>query len=134
MKTLLVLEDEPSVMKLLRFTLREYRLMEATSAEEALQLFIADPYGIDLLIADLTLPAKSGIQVALHLRSKIPDLPVILTSGYSLADWSGPDCADLHRLGEASVAVLRKPFACHKLLNAIYGLTGWPEVLKARTA
>jgi CheY-like chemotaxis protein len=134
MKTLLVLEDEPSVMKLLRYTLRDYRLLEATSAEEALRLFIAHDYGVDLLVADLTLPTKSGIQVALHLRSKVPDLPVILTSGYSPANWSERDCADFRRLGEVSLAVLQKPFVGNKLLDAICDLTGSPEVLKARIA
>jgi CheY-like chemotaxis protein len=134
MKTLLVLEDEPSLMKLLRHTLRDYRLIEATTAEEALLLFIDHDYRVDLVVADLSLPARSGIQAALHLRSKIPDLPVILTSGYPRSAWSDRDSADLRKLGEVSVAVLQKPFASHKLLDLICDLTGWPPVWEARTA
>ena len=134
MKTLLVLEDEPSIMKLLRHTLRDYRLIEAATAEEALLLFIDHDYHVDLLVADLTGPQKSGVQVALHFRSKIPDLPVILTSGYAVSDWSGRDSADLRRLGEVSVAILQKPFSGHKLLDLICDLTGWPQVWTARTA
>jgi CheY-like chemotaxis protein len=134
MKTLLVLEDEPSLIKLLRHTLRDYRVIEATTAEEALLLFIDHDYVVDLLVADLTLPTKSGIQVALHLRSKIPDLPVILTSGYPKSSWSDRDSADLRRLGESSVKVLQKPFAGYQLLDAICDLTGWPPLWKARTA
>jgi len=133
-KTLLLLEDEPSLMKLLRYTLRQFHPIEACTAEQALPLCIERDYNIDLLVADLTLPTKSGIQVALHLRSRIPDLPVILTSGYPVSDWSARDSADLQRLGEKSVAVLQKPFSGHKLLNLISDLTGWPGVLKARTA
>jgi CheY-like chemotaxis protein len=134
MKTLLVLEDEPSIMKLLRHTLRDYRLIEATTAEEALLLFIDHDYLVDLLVADLTLPTKSGAQVAIHLRSKISDLPVILTSGYPTSSWSDRDSADLRRLGEISVAVLQKPFGGHKLLDLICDLTGWPQAWKARIA
>jgi CheY-like chemotaxis protein len=109
-------------------------VIEATTAEEALLLFIDHDYVVDLLVADLTLPTKSGIQVALHLRSKIPDLPVILTSGYPKSSWSDRDSADLRRLGESSVKVLQKPFAGYQLLDAICDLTGWPPLWKARTA
>ena len=134
MKTLLVLEDEPSLMKLLRHTLRDYRLIEATSAEEALLLFIDHEYQVDLLVADLTLPTKSGAQVAFHMRSKIPELPVILTSGYPVSNWSERDSSDLRRLAEMPVAVLQKPFAGYKLLALICELTGWPPAKKASAA
>jgi CheY-like chemotaxis protein len=133
-KTLLVLEDEPSIMKLLRHTLTDYRLIEAATAEEALLLFTNEDYLVDLLVADLTLPASSGVQVALHLRSRNPDLPVILTSGYPASGWSERDSAGLRRLGESTVAVLQKPFSGHKLLNLIGDLTGRPLLWKARTA
>ena len=133
MKAILVLEDEPSLMKLLRHTLKDYRMIEATTAEEALMLFIDHDYLIDLLVADLTLPTKSGAQVALHLRSKIPDLPVILTSGYPVSGWKERDSADLRRLGQP-VAVLQKPFTGHQLLDAIGDLTGCPPDWKAKIA
>jgi CheY-like chemotaxis protein len=133
MKAILVLEDEPSLMKLLRHTLRDYRMIEATTAEEALLLFIDHDYLVDLLVADLTLPAKSGAQVALHFRSKIPDLPVILTSGYPVSGWTERDSADLRKLGQP-VAVLQKPFTGHRLLEAICDLTGCPPGWKARIA
>jgi CheY-like chemotaxis protein len=127
MKTLLILEDEPSVMKLLRRTLKQYRLVEATTAEEALLLFLDHielDRRIDLLLADLTLPTMSGIQVAILLRSKIPDLPVILTSGYPVGGWSGRDSADLERLGADSVAILQKPFQAQALSNTICEFLG----------
>jgi CheY-like chemotaxis protein len=133
-KTILVLEDEPSLMNLLRHTLRDYRLIEATTAEEALLLFIDHDYLVDLLVADLTLPTKSGAQVALHLRSKVPDLPVILTSGYPVGNWRERDSADLRRLGDKPVAVLQKPFPGHQLLDVICDLTGWSPEWKARIA
>ena len=133
MKAILVLEDEPSLMKLLRHTLKDYRMIEATTAEEALMLFIDHDYLIDLLVADLTLPRKSGAQVAVHFRSKIPDLPVILTSGYPVSGWKERDSADLRRLGQP-VAVLQKPFTGHQLLDAIGDLTGCPPDWKAKIA
>jgi len=133
MKTILVLEDEPSLMKLLRHALRDCRVIEAATAEEALLLFIDHDYLVDVLVADLMLPSKSGAQVALHFRSRIPDLPVILTSGYPVSSWTERDSADLRRLGQP-VAVLQKPFTGHELLDAIGDLTGCPPGWKARIA
>jgi CheY-like chemotaxis protein len=124
MKTLLVLEDNPAVMTVLRVTLVQYSLVEASTAEQALRLFTESGRKIDLLVADVTLPTSSGIQVALLLRSKIPALPVILTSGYPVGAWSDRDSADLERLGSRSVAILQKPFQFQRLLKAVCELTG----------
>jgi CheY-like chemotaxis protein len=134
MRTLLLLEDDPTLLKFLRHTLRDYRLIEATSAEEALLLFIDHEYQVDLLVAKLTLPTKSGAQVAFHMRSKIPDLPVILTSTAAISNWSERDYSYLRRLEEMPVAVLQKPYAGHKLLALISELTGWPAARKANVA
>ena len=134
MKTLLVLEDEPTVMKLLHLMLKEYSLIEATSAEQAIQHFSERDRQIDLLLADLTLPSSSGIQVALHFRSEISDLPVILTSGFPVSGWSVRDAADLKELGTRAVMVLQKPFQKQVLLSAVLQLIGGAPPEKARTA
>jgi CheY-like chemotaxis protein len=118
-KTILVLEDNPSVMMVLRLMLETYRLIEASTAEQAIRLFTDHGRKIDLLVADVTLPTSSGIQVALLLRLEIPDLPVILTSGYPVNDWSDGDLADLGRLGANSVAILPKPFQGKVLSDAV---------------
>ena len=123
MKTFLVLEDNPSVMMVLRLMLETYSLIEASTAEQAIHLFTDHGRKIDLLVADVTLPTSSGIQVALLLRIEIPDLPVILTSGYPVNDWSDGDLADLGRLGANSVAILPKPFQGEVLSNAVRELT-----------
>jgi two-component system NtrC family sensor kinase len=123
-RTLLVLEDDPSVMMLLRLMLEQYSLIEASTAEQALRLFTDHGHQVDLLIADLTLPTSSGIHVALLLRSRTPDLPVILTSGYPVSAWSDGDSADLERLGSRSVAILPKPFQPQVLLETIRQMIG----------
>ena len=123
MITVLLLEG-PSVMKLLRNMLAQYNLIEARTAEEALLFFIDLDYQVDLLIADLTMPRRSGIQVALLLRSKLPSLPVILTSRNPVTHWSAEKLADLNRLGSRKVAIVHKPFAADDLLKAVRELTG----------
>ena len=128
-----MLEDNPSVMIVLRLMLETYSLIEAGTAEQAIRLFTDHGRKIDLLVADVTLPTSSGIQVALLLRLEIPDLPVILTSGYPVNDWSDGDLADLGRLGTNSVAILPKPFQGKVLSDAVRELLA-PRAEKTRTA
>ena len=133
-KTILVLEDSPAVMLVLRLMLEQYRLIEASTAEQAMRQFTDHGRKIDLLVADVTLPTSSGIQVALFLRSEVPDLPVILTSGYSVSAWNDRDSADLERLGTSSVAILEKPFQGKALSDAVRDLTGTAPSEAAGTA
>jgi CheY-like chemotaxis protein len=139
MKTVLVLEDEPSVLKDLRRLLEQYCPIEAATPEEALLRFIDHDCQIDLLVADLRgarrrVPSRSGIEVALLLRSKLPRLPVILTSGCPAVDWNHRDSTDLERLGSRSVGILQKPLQGQLLLNTVHILTGTAPSVVAGTA
>ncbi len=136
MKTILVLEDEPILLNLLRLILRRsgYTVLEAADAEEALWKFHHNNRFLDLMIADVNLPSSSGIQVALVLRAELPDLRVILTSGYPATTWNPRDSADLWRLGPDSVRVLQKPFRPMTLLNTVRELTVMLPTELTRTA
>jgi CheY-like chemotaxis protein len=134
MKTLLLLDDEEVLMKLLGLMLNQYNLLEATTAQQALQLFAGRDRQVDLLLADVTLPASSGIQVALLLRAEIPNLPVLLTSGFPVDSWGRKDTADLARLGSHLVAVLQKPFDVQELRKTIRELIGTSPTEMVRTA
>jgi CheY-like chemotaxis protein len=89
---------------------------------------------LDLLLADLKVPKSSGIQLALLLRLEIPNLPVLLTSGYPVSAWSERDCADLERLGSNYVTILQKPFRPQTLSDAVCELIGVPTTEMVRTA
>jgi CheY-like chemotaxis protein len=105
----------------------QYSVVEATTAEEAFLLCIDNNHQMDLLIADLTVPRVSGLQVALRLRTKLAHLPVIITSGYPVSSWRVRDAADLESLGPTLVRVLEKPFRLQVLLEAVHALIGLPE-------
>jgi CheY-like chemotaxis protein len=122
MKTILVLEDELIIIKLLRHSLQKYRVLEAATADEALALFDANDRHIDLLLADLTLPTSSGLRVAFYLRAELRDLPVIVTSGNPVENWTPHDQDDLARLGPDTVAILQKPFPTKVLLSLVHEL------------
>jgi CheY-like chemotaxis protein len=123
-KTILILEDEPSVLKLLRLVLKHYHVIEATTAEQAFRVFARGDCRVDLLLTDVRLPTLSGIQVALQIRLGLPDLPVLLVTGYPSGGWRGVDAEDLERLGPHSVVLLPKPFQAQALLSAVDELLG----------
>jgi two-component system cell cycle sensor histidine kinase/response regulator CckA len=104
--------------------LKRYSVVEASTAEEAIGKFADHDIGIELLIADVTLPVSSGVQVALRLRQENPSLPVILTSGYPVSSWSARDASDFHQLQPDSMIVLHKPFNAPSLLNSVSELMG----------
>ena len=134
MKTILLVEDDLSLTKLLRHVLKRFNVIAAATGEDALQAFGNRDRSVGLLVADVRLRRLSGIQVALHIRSESFDFPVVLMSGYLADGWRDMDIVDLERLGSKLVIVLQKPFATHALLNAVYDLIGKPHTEIARTA
>jgi CheY-like chemotaxis protein len=118
-KTILVLEDDPAVMGIFRVILKAFTILEATTLEEALQKFVENDRHIDLMIADIILTVGSGIHAALIVRNEVPELPIVLTSGYPQNMWSDQDATDLRRLGPDSVHILQKPFLPATLLTTI---------------
>ncbi len=84
METILVVEDEDAVRRLVRATLerRGYRVLVASGGPEALQIArSAEP--IDLLITDLVMPQMSGLEVADRIRKDRPGIRVLFMSGYT---------------------------------------------------
>jgi two-component system cell cycle response regulator DivK len=83
---ILIVEDNPLNMRLMRMTLRGkgYTLIEASNGEEALDKAVKEKP--DLIIMDMQLPTISGIEATQRLR-KIPKLsriPVIAVTAYAM--------------------------------------------------
>ncbi len=119
MKAILVIEDEPCVMGVLRYVLRKHNVIEASTAEEALKCYLEVGRRVEVVLSDVILPRLSGIQIALLLRFDRPDLPIVLTSGYPVSMWSERDTADLYKLGRNNVTILQKPFKPETVLAAV---------------
>jgi PAS domain S-box-containing protein len=113
-ETLLIVEDEPSVRKLVASALRHegFDLLVASSAEEALSLADSHTGPIDLLLTDAIMPGRSGVELASLMTARVPGLPVIIMSGYSEETLSvtGTD---------GIVALLQKPFTPRELRKRI---------------
>ena len=83
-KAILVIEDEPQVLKLVRQMLEKggYRVVGAADGIEARKIYAEQKEDIDLVLCDMALPKFGGWTVYLMLKEINPHVKVILTSGY----------------------------------------------------
>jgi DNA-binding NtrC family response regulator len=83
---ILVVEDEVLIRLVIADYLREcgFKVYEAGTAAEAVEVLESDQASIDLVFSDIRLPgAMNGFALAQWARTNRPGLPVILTSGDS---------------------------------------------------
>jgi PAS domain S-box-containing protein len=80
----LYIDDDEAILHLSTRILERlgYRVAGFTNPEEALAVFNERPLEFDVAVTDLSMPGKSGFDVARELRKSRPDLPVLMTSGY----------------------------------------------------
>ncbi|HVJ02045.1 MAG TPA: PAS domain-containing protein, partial [Sphingomonas sp.] len=107
-ETVLVVEDEERVRAYSIEALRElgYAVVDARDGLEALRI-IDRGQKVSLLFTDVVMPEMTGRELARQARVRIPDLKVLLTSGYS------PEVAG------ADEAILTKPFSLEDLAQRV---------------
>ncbi len=84
-ETILVVDDEPSLRKLVRNSLSPigYQILEASSAEEALGICEDFNGTIDLLLTDVIMPGMDGKRLADMFSARRPKTKVVFVSGYT---------------------------------------------------
>lgn len=84
--TILVVDDEPVVLKLACDILAHYgyHTLTAHDGEEAIRVFQERMSEIDLVLLDLTMPKLNGLECARRLRALNSAIPIIASSGYSI--------------------------------------------------
>jgi CheY-like chemotaxis protein len=91
--TVLVVEDEVLIRMAIAAYLQEcgFRVLEAGSAEEAIQILDVDLMPVDLVFSDVAMPGTmDGFGLARWIHDRRPDVQVALTSGRK-------DCGDIAR-------------------------------------
>jgi len=115
-ETIMVVEDEPDLRELVVQVLeaRGYTVVGASSGKQALEEWSHRSRDIDLLLTDMLMPdGMTGCQLADRLRTDVPNLRVIFTSGHS-AGIPGTQLANVEER-----QFLAKPYRPSKLLEIV---------------
>jgi DNA-binding NtrC family response regulator len=113
---ILIVDDDPSIRRTLEALLKRagHEVMLACDGSEAVRLW--RDHGGDLVITDLHMPEKDGIQTIIELLSHSPGARIIAMSG-------GGQTKRLDLLGNASllgaVLTIEKPFTIAEMMNVV---------------
>jgi PAS domain S-box-containing protein len=95
--TVLLVEDEPSILRFAAMALRldGFEVIEAANAAEALVATGSREAPIDLMLTDVLMPGMSGCELARRMAELRPRTRVLFMSGYAADDRLDPDAAFL---------------------------------------
>lgn len=109
---ILLVDDEPNILKALSRLLKQYQLTTATSAEEALSL--AKEQAFDLVISDYRMPGTNGVDFLIFFKRLQPDAIRVVLTGF--ADLEGIQ----HAINEAEVfRFINKPWSDMEIINVV---------------
>ena len=113
-RTILVIDDEENIRELVRAVLENagYRVLDAIDGDSGLEMFRANH--VDLIITDLIMPGKEGIETITELRREQSDQKIIAMSG------AVDSSTYLHLAGSLGAdETLAKPFKVSELVEAV---------------
>lgn len=113
--TILVIEDEDLVRRAAASTLEHYgyKVIVAENGQVGVDLFGKLAETISLVLLDVTMPVMSGEEAFNRLRSIRPNVPVILSSGYSEVD------ATRRFTGKGLAGFIQKPYTAAHLAEQV---------------
>ena len=113
---ILVIDDDDQFRGMLRETLEHagYEVTDAPNGKEGIRLFRENP--ADLVITDLIMPEKEGIETIKELRQEYSEVKIIAMSGGGRI---GPDSYLKMAKGLGALRTLTKPIEREELLRAI---------------
>ena len=118
---ILVIDDEKSIRSLLRqlFERQGYKVLVAANGDEGIQTF--NENSVDLVIMDLIMPEKDGIETIRELRSLDPDIKIIAISGGGILQ---PDLYLKLARKFGALYSFQKPIENDKILTFVENLFG----------
>ncbi len=123
-ETILIIDDEEVIRDLGREILedKDYRVLLAEDGEKGTAIFRERHAQIDMVLLDMVMPGKNGVEVFRELKSIDPEVKVVLVSGYSM------DEKAREVLENGALAFIRKPYHPGELLKKIR------ELLESRSS
>jgi two-component system copper resistance phosphate regulon response regulator CusR len=119
----LVIEDDPTVGGFIRRGLEEqqYRVSLVTNGEEGERIAASESF--DVVILDMRLPGKSGLDVLQSLRARGFETPVLVLTAQDAVD------AKVRTFRAGADDYVTKPFAFEELLARVEALSRRPKAL-----
>ena len=116
MNTILIIDDNSDFRETLRDILKKkgYRILEASDGSDGIRIFRENT--VDLIITDIIMPGKEGIETIIELRNEFPDIKIIAVSG------GGRNTPDAYLPLAKDFGVkytFPKPLEINKLLEAV---------------
>jgi CheY-like chemotaxis protein len=114
-RVVLVVDDEQVVRELARVALERQGItvLTAENGQEALEVFSQCADRVSLVLLDLTMPVMGGEEALRRLREIRPDIPIVLSSGYSETD------ALRLFAGKGLAGFVQKPYSASRLVDAL---------------
>ena len=119
---ILVIDDEKDILQLITamLTAEDYEVISAEDGERGLEL-LKDFDDVEIVITDLIMPNKEGIETILEMRRLRPDIKVLAMSGGGRGG-ATTYLSTAKNIGAS--ATLAKPFRKQALLDAVESLKG----------
>ncbi|MGA2479894.1 MAG: ATP-binding protein [Spirochaetia bacterium] len=113
--TILVVEDDPAILKLVTMMLKQlgYKVLAANTIKEATRLAEENTAEIGLLLTDVIMPESNGRELTKRLRTVCPHIKVLFMSGYAA------DIIAHQGVLEEGECFIQKPFSAKALANKI---------------
>lgn len=119
---ILVIDDDDQIRGMLKelLELEGFEVLEAKNGEEGVKLFFENP--VHLIITDIIMPIKDGIETILDIKEAYPDAKIIAVSG---GGWYGT-AIEFDMAQKLGARTLKKPFQIKEILNMIEELLQYP--------
>lgn len=112
MANILIIDDDPLVLETFQIVIKELGHTTETAANGDIGLKAIGNGSFDLVISDVIMPDKDGLEVLMEAKQSYPDLKIVIVSGGGRI--SKEDCLDMAKALGAD-AVLEKPVTVDKL-------------------
>ncbi len=113
----LIVDDESDVRKVVRMTLEKagYHVIEAEDGKQAIEEIRKEEHALtlDVIITDIRMPNKNGIDVINFYRKEWPSIPLVVLTGFPDIDFATA------LLQDGVIEYLVKPLEGGKLLAAV---------------
>ena len=123
MPRILIIDDDDLIRQMVRDVLERdgYVVEDASDGKQGLRAFMENP--ADLVITDLVMPEKEGIEIIIELRRDFPELKIIAISGGGFRSHYAVTSGAENALAAAKVFgashTLFKPFEIQHLLDLV---------------